>query len=198
MKQIPSLENWCELPTKFGLFRMYDSGQNGVRIVTNGDIRMLPVPTLVRIHSSCTASELFSTLDCDCTDQLQQSMRLIADAGHGIIIHLRQEGRGHGISKKIEVARLMQTQQFDTVEAFDVLNLEHDPRQYPQVIEILKTLDITEIHLITNNPKKIQYLSEAGITVTKRIGLKPIIREENCNYLLSKKMRLGHEIDLPE
>ena len=92
----------------------------------------------------------------------------------------------------------MQTQQFDTVEACDVLNLEHDPRQYPQVIEILKTLDITEIHLITNNPKKIQYLSEAGITVTKRIGLKPIIREENRNYLLSKKMRLGHEIDLPE
>jgi len=198
MKQIPSFENWCELPTQFGLFRMYDTGQSGVRIVANGDIRMLPVPIIVRVHSSCTASELFSSLDCDCTDQLRQSIQFIADVGHGIIIYLRQEGRGHGISKKIEATRLMQTQQFDTVEAFDDLDLEHDPRQYPQVIEILKTLNITEIQLITNNLRKIQYLSEAGITVTKRISLKPIIRKENRNYLLSKKMRLGHKIDLPE
>jgi len=198
MKAKQSFSQWCELLTQFGVFRMYDSDLSGVRIVSFGDIKSLPVPTLLRVHSSCTASELFSSLDCDCADQLSQSMRIITEAGHGIIIHLRQEGRGHGISKKIEAVRLMQNEYLDTVEAFDALGLAHDIREYPQAVEILKTLNIKEIRLITNNPNKRQYLENAGITIAELICLPPIVREENRDYLLSKKKKLGHEINLPK
>jgi len=125
-------------------------------------------------------------------------MRIITEAGHGIIIHLRQEGRGHGISKKIEAVRLMQNEYLDTVEAFDALGLAHDIREYPQAVEILKTLNIKEIRLITNNPNKRQYLENAGITIAELICLPPIVREENRDYLLSKKKKLGHEINLPK
>jgi len=198
MKVNHSFDSWCELLTQFGVFRMYDSGLVGVRIVTYGDIKSLQEPTLLRVHSSCTASELFQSLDCDCADQLHQSMQYIAEAGEGIIIHLRQEGRGHGISKKIQAVRLMQTRDLDTVEAFDILGLEHDPREYSQVVDILESLNITKIRLITNNPNKLQFLANAGITITDEICLPPRVREENRDYLLSKKKRLGHDIDLPK
>ena len=85
---------------------------------------------MLRIHSSCIASEVFGALDCDCADQLEESMRMIAEHGSGIVIHLHQEGRGQGLSKKIEAISLMQKKQLDTVEAFDQLHLAHDIRDY--------------------------------------------------------------------
>ena len=97
-----ALRHWCTLPTEYGPFRMYDTGEENVRLITMGDIATLTEEPYLRVHSSCLASEVFGARDCDCADQLDQSMRLIATEGTGVIIHLHQEGRGHGLSKKLE------------------------------------------------------------------------------------------------
>jgi GTP cyclohydrolase II len=190
------LTNWCELPTAVGLFRMYDSGDDGTRVVSFGEIQALKEPVLLRIHSSCMASELFQALDCDCADQLHESLRLIAEAGGGIVIHLQQEGRGHGLSRKIEAVRLMQTQGLDTAASFDALGFEHDPRDYRPATDVLAALGIRKVRLITNNPRKIRYLDDAGISVVERLPTKPTVRDENRAYLASKNQKLGHLIHL--
>jgi GTP cyclohydrolase II len=190
------LTNWCELPTAEGLFRMYDSGDDSTRVVSFGDIHALPDPVLVRVHSSCMASELFRALDCDCADQLHESLRLIAGEGGGIVIHLQQEGRGQGLSRKIEAVRLMQTQGLDTAASFDALGFEHDPRDYGRATRVLTALGIKQVRLITNNPRKVRYLDAAGISVVERMPTRPTIRDENRDYLASKNRRLGHLIEL--
>ncbi len=187
--------NWCILPTEYGTFRMYDTGEEGVRLITMGEIANLTEEPYVRVHSSCIASEVFGARDCDCADQLHQSMFLIAREGSGIIIHLHQEGRGHGLSKKIQAVRTMETFNVDTVESFEILNLEQDIRNYDFAVSILIALSISKVKLISNNPRKKAQLEKSGIQVSEQRTY-PIVRNENLDYLHSKNEKLGHKLPL--
>ena len=178
-----------------GIFRMYDVGDEEVRLISMGDVNGLGERPLLRIHSSCLASEVFGAKDCDCADQLRESMKLIATEGEGIIIHLHQEGRGQGLSKKIRAVGLMESDGFDTVESFEHLGLEQDTRNYDSAVEILKSLKIHDVRLISNNPRKRQFLLGNGIEVSS-VNTHPNIRPENEAYLYTKNQKLGHQIPL--
>jgi GTP cyclohydrolase II len=189
------LNNWCTLPTSMGNFRMYDTGNEDVRLISMGDVDALGEQPLLRIHSSCLASEVFGANDCDCADQLRESMKLIANEGEGIIIHLHQEGRGQGLSKKIRAVRLMESDDFDTVEAFEHLGLEQDIRNYDSAVAILKSLGVIAVRLISNNPRKRAFLHVNDIEVSS-VSTHPNIRPENEVYLYTKNQKLGHQIPL--
>jgi GTP cyclohydrolase II len=187
--------DWCVLPTPMGDFRMYDSGDDLVRVVSLGDLLEQGEQPLVRVHSSCLASEVFAARDCDCADQLRESMKLIATEGRGIILHLHQEGRGHGLSLKIKAVGEMQRGGVDTVAAFESLGLEQDIRSYEDVVWVLRALDITAVRLITNNPRKVRFLESAGIRA-EMVNTHPVVRAENRDYLATKKAKLGHQLPL--
>jgi GTP cyclohydrolase II len=191
------LKNWCTLPTSVGNFRMYDTGDEDVRLISRGDVNTLGKHPLLRIHSSCLASEVFGAKDCDCADQLRESMKLIAIEGEGIIIHLHQEGRGQGISNKIRAVRLMESDDLDTVEAFEHLGLEQDNRDYDSALDILKSLGVISVRLISNNPRKRKFLQMNDIEVVS-VNTHPNIRPENEAYLHTKNQKLGHQLPLDE
>lgn len=180
-----------------GTFRLYDSGDEGVRILCLGDLRAQGDRPLLRIHSSCIASEVFGARDCDCADQLRESMKLIATFGQGLVLHLQQEGRGHGLSVKIEAVGKMQREHLDTAASFETLGLEQDLRSYDQTVRILEALGIFSVRLITNNPRKIRFLERAGIRA-EMINTHPVIRPENQEYLATKNVKLGHRLPLSQ
>lgn len=190
-----SFENWCSLPTSLGEFRMYDAGDDGVRLVCLGDIRALGSKPLLRVHSSCLASEVFGAMDCDCADQLSESMGMVMDAGLGLIVHLHQEGRGHGLSEKIRAVGSMQRGGLDTAQAFEALGLEQDTRTYEFVVELLQRLGIEHVRLITNNPTKTSYFRQHGILV-EVVNTHTAVRRENVDYLRTKIQKLGHAMSL--
>ena len=190
-----ALESWCALPTSLGEFRMYDSGDEHVRVLCLGDAGGQNPEPLLRVHSSCLASEVFGALDCDCADQLQEAMKLIATEGRGLIVHLHQEGRGQGLSQKIRAIRRMQRDGLDTVEAFEALGLEQDTRSYAAAVHLLRCLGILSVRLISNNPNKARYLRQHGVRVTM-VNTHPTIRPENADYLKTKKVKLGHQLPL--
>lgn len=190
-----TLANWCVLPTLHGDFRMYDSGNDLLRVVCFGDLRAQGKQPLLRIHSSCIASELFGSRDCDCADQLREAMKLIATERRGIICHMHQEGRGHGLSTKIRAVGIMQREHLDTVEAFDALGLQQDVRSYGDVVALLKEFGVDDVRLITNNPRKRDFLQSANIRV-EMVSTHPISRAENREYLLTKNAKLGHHLPL--
>ena len=180
-----------------GIFRMYDAGDENVRVITMGDIDHQGENPLLRIHSSCLASEVFGAQDCDCADQLRESMKFIATEGNGIIIHLHQEGRGQGLSEKIRAVSLMETESLDTVQSFEQLGLEQDIRTYESAVELLKSLKINAVRLISNNPRKRHYLENNNISVSS-VNTHPNIRPENKEYLYTKMRKLGHLLPLDE
>jgi len=188
---------YCLLPTKYGEFRMYDTGDEMVRLISFGDIFCQGNNPLFRMHSSCLSSETFGAVDCDCADQLRESMKMMATEGAGFIIHLHQEGRGQGLSNKIKAISKMQCDNIDTAESFIKMGLQLDTRGYNEVIKILKVLEFTKLRLISNNPRKIIALEEAGIIVEK-VNTNPVIRPENAAYLHSKNLKLGHTLPLHE
>lgn len=187
--------NWCTLPTSMGHFRMYDMGDEGVRVVCMGDIHDQGDAPLLRIHSSCLASEVFGALDCDCADQLREAMKRIAMEGRGMVIHLQQEGRGQGLSHKIHAVRLMEMEELDTVEAFEKLGLEQDIRNYHPALNILHELSLNRVRLISNNPRKRRFLERSGIYVRSE-RTHPHVRPENEEYLHTKNEKLGHQLPL--
>ncbi len=189
------LKNWCVLPTPMGNFRMYDSGDESIRIISYGDIFSLPNIPLVRIHSSCLASEVFGAMDCDCADQLRESMKIIASEKKGLIIHLHQEGRGQGLSRKIQAVRLMQENNIDTFDSFERLNFKQDVREYDAIVKILEVLNIKSVLLISNNPRKSDFLKSNGISVSC-VNTHPNIRPENSDYLHTKNEKLGHNLPI--
>lgn len=191
----PYLNNWCTLPTPMGDFRIYDTGDEALRVICLGNLREQGSQPLLRLHSSCLASEVFGAMDCDCADQLRESMKRIAQEGRGLIIHLHQEGRGHGLSAKIRAVHAMQHSGLDTVEAFDALGLEQDTRSYRKAVGLLRALDIAAVRLISNNPAKACYLQQDGLHV-EMVGTHPTIRPENAEYLRTKKTKLGHRLQL--
>lgn len=149
---------------------------------------------LVRIHSECITGDLFASLKCDCGSQLEQSLALIAKEG-GILIYLRQEGRGIGLANKLK-AYALQEEGLDTIQANEELGLPVDNRDYVIAVQILKYLNIQKIRLLTNNPQKVAALTDSGIEIEHRVTLKSCVTTENKNYLKVKQEKLGHFLDI--
>ena len=149
---------------------------------------------LVRIHSECITGDVFGSCKCDCGKQLEHSLDLIAEEG-GVLIYLRQEGRGIGLANKLK-AYALQEQGLDTVEANLKLGLPADDRNYAIAYQILKHFGIEALRLLTNNPLKIEAIERYGITVTERIPLEITPTSENRGYLKTKKIKLGHLLSI--
>ena len=151
-------------------------------------------PVLVRVHSQCLTGDVFGSLRCDCGPQLQAAMRIIAEEGRGVILYMRQEGRGIGLANKIR-AYCLQDNGKDTVEANEELGLAPDLRDYGVGAQILVDLGVTQMRLMTNNPKKIVGLQGYGLEVVGRVPIEVQACEQNLQYLLTKKEKMGHIID---
>jgi GTP cyclohydrolase II len=150
---------------------------------------------LVRLHSECFTGDVLGSRRCDCGEQLQRSMQLIAENGSGILVYLRQEGRGIGLLDKLRAYNL-QDQGYDTVDANLALGHQADERDYTAAALILKDLGVKSIHLITNNPGKISNLRKFGIPVTQRVPLEATVYADNANYLFTKAYRMNHMLNL--
>ena len=150
---------------------------------------------LVRVHSKCFYSEVLGSLDCDCREQMELAYEMIRAEGVGVFMYLEQEGRGCGLISKAGAYSLKETKGFDTVEAYEIMGLDVDPRRYDNAAEILKFLGLYKIRLLTNNPRKISGLVKNGITVEDvRLRVEPT--PLNLDYLIVKQMKLGHDLGL--
>ncbi len=152
-------------------------------------------PALVRMQSECLTGEVFGSLRCDCRDQLQTAMRTIEREGRGVIVYVRQEGRGIGLGNKIK-AYALQDQGKDTVEANELLGFPPDPRDYGVGAQILADLGLKQVRLLTNNPQKRAGLEGYGIQVVERVPLEIPFNSENYTYLKTKRHRLGHLLSI--
>ncbi len=151
---------------------------------------------LVRVHSECFTGDVLGSQRCDCGEQLHRAMRLIAEAGAGLIIYLRQEGRGIGLLNKLHAYNL-QDQGYDTVDANLRLGHQADERDYTVAALILQDWGIRSIRLLTNNPSKIESLRQLGIDVTARVPLQSSVTPDNAEYLRTKVARMRHLLTLP-
>ena len=146
---------------------------------------------LVRIQSECLTGHVFHSLSCDCYEQLNESLDTIVAAGAGILVYLRQEGRGIGLAAKMR-SYVLQKQGMDTVDANLALGFPVDARDYSLAANILTHLDVTSVSLMTNNPEKVDALTKLGIHVSDVVGIRPHSRPQNKRYLTTKVERLGH------
>ena len=182
------------LPTLWGIFQVIAYAESADEkmphlALVHEDFN--PVETVyVRIHSECMTGDLFSSKRCDCGEQLDAAMKLSAQKG-GVIIYLRQEGRGIGLISKLKAYNIQDTG-INTADANTHLGYEVDSRQYQDAISIMQDLGITAIHLMTNNPLKIEALEESPIDVVSRIPLVIKPQKENAAYLKTKKDMMGH------
>ena len=183
------------LPTAFGEFKItvFQDPQTGEEHVALSKGLDIPPtgPVLVRIHSECLTGDAFASLKCDCGPQLQATLKLINDVGQGVILYLRQEGRGIGLTNKIR-AYALQDQGHDTVDANLMLNLPADARRYDMCTIMLDHLKIKQVKLVTNNPSKIAALKDLGIDVIDRVPLTVGLNPFNAEYLKTKHERMAH------
>ena len=187
----------AELPSRFGQFHIvafYNNKDNKEHIaVVHGDVcGEEDVP--VRVHSECLTGDVLGSLRCDCRDQLETALRMIGQLDRGILLYMRQEGRGIGLINKIRAYGL-QEHGYDTVEANLALGFRDDEREYSVAAHMLESLQVKSIRLITNNPKKIEDLTRNGIKVTGRIPHVMQPNEYNRFYLETKAIKSGHLID---
>lgn len=186
----------AKLPTKYGLFDIiiYKSLTDGKEhaVLTLGKLKE---PVLVRIHSQCLTGDTFTSLRCDCGDQLRKSMKIINQKGSGIILYLNQEGRGIGLTNKIR-AYALQDKGYDTVEANEALGFPSDARSYKIARDILNDLGVSSIYLLTNNPDKKDQLQKFGIGINKRVTLEIKPNKVDLDYLKVKKSKMQHELKL--
>lgn len=185
-----------KMPTKYGEFKIYGyvnkiNGEHHVALV-KGDISS-GEPVLTRIHSECLTGDALGSHRCDCGEQYEKAMKTIAKEGRGILLYMRQEGRGIGLINKLKAYNL-QDQGYDTVEANLKLGFPADLRDYGIAAQILKDLGVKELSLMTNNPKKIKGLEEYGLIIKKRIHIQLNHNEYNEFYLKTKKNKLNHEL----
>lgn len=192
-KQIAS----ADFPTRWGQFRIYgftlEPVQNGkpeeaVALVM-GDIHS--APPLVRVHSQCLTGDVFGSLRCDCRQQLEMALSMIANEGAGILIYEQQEGRGIGLMPKLQAYEL-QDSGLDTVEANEKLGFKADHREFALPAETLKALKVKQVRLLSNNPDKVAALENAGIKVTERVPCEVAASHHAEEYLKVKKEKLGH------
>ena len=148
-------------------------------------------PVLVRIHSECLTGDVFGSMRCDCGEQIDLALQQIAEAGNGIFLYMRQEGRGIGLHNKIK-AYSLQDQGLDTVEANETLGFEPDLRHYGVGAQILRDLGVRKLNLLTNNPKKVVGLSGFDLEIVNRIPVEAEVTDENRTYMKTKKARMGH------
>ncbi len=181
------------LPSQYGDFRLRWFNDNNLALI-KGDIDPT-TPIMVRLHSECFTGDVLGSLRCDCGPQLHEAMRRIEKNGSGIIIYLRQEGRGIGLANKLRAYHL-QEHGYDTVEANEKLGFAPDERQYDQAIAILHQLGIIKINLLTNNPDKIAQLQLGDIEINERIPLEIAPNNYDENYLITKKNKFHHLLNL--
>jgi GTP cyclohydrolase II len=154
-----------------------------------GDIHSQP--PLVRIHSQCLTGDVFHSLRCDCRQQLELALEMIAEAGAGILLYEQKEGRGIGLIAKLRAYEL-QDQGLDTVEANERLGFKADHREFELPAAVLRAMNVNQVRLISNNPQKVSALENAGIQVVERVPCEPITGERSAAYLKTKKEKMGH------
>lgn len=184
----------CALPTEYGIFQLYVS-KNPTTGKENAALVMGSVadgePVLARIHSECVTGDVFHSLRCDCGPQLNAAMKMVAQEGRGVILYHREEGRGIGLINKVKAYQLQEAG-LDTVEANVQLGFAIDGRDYKDAAEFLKKLNIRSLRLITNNPKKIESLTNFGFEIVERIALHVGHSAYNQNYRSTKEEKMGH------
>ena len=186
-----------DFPIEHGHFRLYayknKLNESADLALVKGDVRGKDV--LVRIHSECMTGDVLGSKRCDCREQLDTALNMIERAGTGILVYVRQEGRGIGLLNKLHAYKL-QEEGMDTVEANEKLGFEADARDYGTASHILKDLGVKGVVLLTNNPKKEKEISEHGIRVLKCISLETMPNRHNVRYLETKKEKMGHRLDV--
>jgi GTP cyclohydrolase II len=192
----------ADAPTEYGtvhmvVYRVVDdaSAEEHIALIVGdaGDGATGDGPVLVRVHSECWTGEVMRSLKCDCRDQLDQAMRAIVLAGRGVVVYLRQEGRGIGLGNKVRAYALQQNG-VDTVDANRILGFADDARRYDVAAAILRDLGVRRARLMTNNPRKVQGLAAGGIEVAERVALKSEPNAHNAEYLAAKAKKLGHRL----
>jgi GTP cyclohydrolase II len=194
----------AEFPTRWGKFRIFGfqgefgegtnlpkdaSRKEEAVALVMGDVRS--VPPLVRIHSQCLTGDVFGSLRCDCRQQLEMALAMIAEQGAGVLIYEQQEGRGIGLMAKLQAYEL-QDSGLDTVEANERLGFKADHREFAMPAGILKTLGVSKVRLLSNNPDKVAALERGGIEVVERVPCEVTPSSHAEDYLKTKKEKMGH------
>jgi len=185
------------LPTQYGIFTL-----TAYEDISNGDVHLAlsmgawteDEPVLTRVHSQCVTGDLFASLRCDCGDQLRTAMHRVAIEGQGVVLYMKQEGRGIGLLNKLRAYELQDKDGLDTVEANQALGFDMDPRDYGIGCQILRDLGIRKLRLMTNNPRKRVGLDGYGLEITESIPIEIPPNQENANYLRTKRDRMGHDL----
>ncbi len=185
----------ARVPTEHGsftmkLFKEKATGLEHVAMVM-GDVAG---SALVRVHSECMTGDVFGSLRCDCGPQLHFAMSEIGKKGSGVVVYLRQEGRGIGLANKLKAYQL-QDQGMDTVEANNHLGFAADLRNFDVAAQILEVLGVSSVKLMTNNPRKVDTLQAHGVNIEERVPVRSDVQPENERYLGTKARKLGHHID---
>lgn len=187
----------ARMPTKYGTFRLigFENNYDGKEhlALVKGDVKDKENVSL-RIHSECFTGDILGSLRCDCGDQLQETMKRIDEQGQGVILYMRQEGRGIGLYNKLRAYNL-QDEGYDTVEANLKLGFAEDEREYKVAAKMIEALGIKSVSLITNNPTKIKELTDLGVNIAKREKIIVKYSGENSGYMRTKISKMGHMID---
>jgi GTP cyclohydrolase II len=193
----------AKFPTRWGTFRILgfeghfgadqDRRKEEAVALIMGDIHA--APPLVRIHSQCLTGDVFGSLRCDCRQQLEMALAMIANKGAGILVYEQQEGRGIGLMAKLQAYEL-QDRGLDTVEANVKLGFKPDQRMYSLPVEILKSLGVKQLNLLSNNPDKVRALEDAGIKVVERVPCEVAPHQHTEKYLRTKVQKMGHLLSM--
>lgn len=193
------LTTCARIPTAEGVFQLchYQDAKDDKEhlALVMGDVQDA-TGVLVRVHSECFTGDVLGSQRCDCGEQLHRAMHIIAEAGRGVILYLRQEGRGIGLANKLRAYNL-QDQGYDTVDANLMLGHQADEREYSAAAAMLRSMGVRSVRLMTNNPAKIDHLTDLGVVIEGRVPLQSTVTADNAAYLATKVRRMHHLLSLP-